>query len=1206
MKGSSLLTGLIIILAIIVIGALVTYSVWKDLPQVLWNVGKQIWNRMEEEAKELIEKGKRFFGYCKVKGDMLIYNISVDNVKAMKQAIENDGVSTEAIGLTEKMLRKIVLANVVTSSTSDTLCTVEISEKELLQDTGYTNMQEYIDSFDDGHKKQSVKDKIWKGDAEDYTLYYITDSIYFFKDTKKMIPTEGGVSVADDKDISDELKEIADEAGENIKEDVTAVIDGGKKIKEAMVEAYNSTSGNKLQKINAALEKGLEVLKELGVEVGEAVLTGIKEGAKEAIKSGKDFNKDSFLQYIADVFEEAYNSGRDAAEDKYNGGKAEDSGTTPKPIPEAPKTGTEETEKVAPPGEKWYLGIMGKIEVTNAQGTGLTYVTPEDMKSLIEVYNTNSGLGWDLNRGEKEQNIASVYTKDEDGNLIVIATNNIIKRYKYKLKAPNLPENAANVEEKGVDDSTKYLATEFKLELAGGETLEQIAIPLELLLDFLNYTGSPEYVDKFIDFAVENTKATIKAYSLTTETHIFNKTKYSIANDYIYELYDMVDLGDYKSDNMRAYKDLIFNRKYNGVYFPGSIVDLKDYESIKEDGNGKYSVDYIDRYLKLAYDPAEDFTYQGVFVEENVEQIEQAKEWYTQLASINTWYGNAQYEEPKRNFKYYIDDKEVQESDCTGLNYDKIATVEKTDSSIAKVVSFYNETTAKAIYGGDLENNFPKNEENSTNKKYLVHHEGKDSNDIYDDVLKSKLGTSQQSNFDGWTARKLGEIANIDKGKKNDDTGVFSGSDYLYLKYLEQNKQKYKPMVVVKDEVYEESTELPKYDPSRIDDFLLLWKDVNGKPVIYKDVYEEIGNGEMAVGELFASAPEEFFDILESAESTQNLSEIFRYIMYKYTGVNYGVDDSNFNIILGTEEYAGGDLVVWTDKMDNKEMILDKAKLTKAIDESFGGNSKKNLLDNVDAFIKMQNESHVNATFAVAVAMDESGAGTNWKDIDPSTYNWMSVKGDYNGQSINGWKKYPSYAVAVDSFGKIMKKTYFGAGNYTVQSIAPIYCPATSKIWAQNVISFMTKMYEKVGIQVEIGGITSGPDQNGVTSFTSSYGKTYQNYKQTVNAYRTEKLSGFEGNYPKTNLKSAGCYTTSVSIIASGYKNDKSLTPKVVNDTYRRNGWGSGHSIALKHYTGLNWTAVYANSNTVKNIIVNEVKNKKRPAIVRFTRHGLL
>ena len=120
-----------------------------------------------------------------------------------------------------------------------------------------------------------------------------------------------------------------------------------------------------------------------------------------------------------------------------------------------------------------------------------------------------------------------------------------------------------------------------------------------------------------------------------------------------------------------------------------------------------------------------------------------------------------------------------------------------------------------------------------------------------------------------------------------------------------------------------------------------------------------------------------------------------------------------------------------------------------------------NIIANTQAFLDMQAKYHVSAAFAACVTIAESSGGTDWSAISPSTYNWFSIKGDYNGQSQGEWKSYPSFAAAVDDFGNLIANSdnYYKKGKRTVNQIGPTYCNST---WSETVNKLMKESYENV------------------------------------------------------------------------------------------------------------------------------------------------
>lgn len=224
-----------------------------------------------------------------------------------------------------------------------------------------------------------------------------------------------------------------------------------------------------------------------------------------------------------------------------------------------------------------------------------------------------------------------------------------------------------------------------------------------------------------------------------------------------------------------------------------------------------------------------------------------------------------------------------------------------------------------------------------------------------------------------------------------------------------------------------------------------------------------------APGMDMASAPDMLFEILAGNPKTANLENAMRYVLHLVTGKDYGVSD--YKTALGSlNRRTGADY----DVTDESIFITDKNKLIEAI-KSLGLSAKaqQNLVDNVDAFLEMQSTYHINAAFAISIAIAESSAGTNWAAIDPSTHNWMSIRGDYNGQSIDGWRNYPNFKEATLDFGNLVSgNTYCGSGKTTISEIGAIYCPNTedfpnqSDTWTSNTQTQMTAILRAAGVDL--------------------------------------------------------------------------------------------------------------------------------------------
>lgn len=253
--------------------------------------------------------------------------------------------------------------------------------------------------------------------------------------------------------------------------------------------------------------------------------------------------------------------------------------------------------------------------------------------------------------------------------------------------------------------------------------------------------------------------------------------------------------------------------------------------------------------------------------------------------------------------------------------------------------------------------------------------------------------------------------------------------------------------------------------------------------------YEAAGKTNMVGG------AEWLFGLMEKDGRLQNLEQVMRYVMYKYTGKEYGVKELDLSIfnIRDFSDLTSVGLKVKVGETGAPE-ALTKQQIEEIISKRFSGEAYNNLMSAIDAFMEIQNRYHVNAVFAIAVAQKESSCGVNWAAIDPSTHNWYSIRGDYNGNSIDGWRKYPSFKEAVNDFGKLIgiSSYYFGGGNITIGNIGKSYCPPGDE-WSRGVSQFVKEMYESIGITIyAVGGNELQAKVVEVAQNSASYGISAQ------------------------------------------------------------------------------------------------------------------
>lgn len=842
---------------------------------------------------------------------------------------------------------------------------------------------------------------------------------------------------------------------------------------------------------------------------------------------------------------------------------------------------------------QWYLGAVGATKIVSEGGEDLEYkdaIGFAQMKASFEsnpqAYGEDSALSNQILRSyTTEGNIIKVY------NIVVDH-----KEYEYSFKNKNIPD----IHFSAADENNVYSLEENSFNLEDVVSTTAYQIPIELMLNMLDITGSSEFVEEFIDYALERIEVKVKACSIIEEDHTYDKEEYNIDSNFIAELYEMLQVsafGDSGNDNFKAYKGIIYDRKYNGSSFNHVVTKLSGFEDIDygeltdENGDKIYDVGKLKEYVKSAYDPPVGFDLGPISVTEGIETIHKVNNWQFYQSEIDTWYGDFQYSTPEKETEYSISTSsaEATQEEYDGFNFDSMNEFDnKADETITRV--YINKTLSNQV-GGLTANG---------NELYIV----QGGSDIYDDALQTDVGKADKSHYWNWTVKGLINIGMKDNGTYNENPGVFDGSDYIYSKYKKINTKTYKTESKLLKEVLNTSnvTQTNSNIDEKLKQFLSLLKNEDGqKPAVpsaslfkqdgkvvgYGDIYD----GDVPVGDmLFKNGALMLFNLLESSENTQNLVNVFKYLAYLYSGQDYGITSADqIAFLFSTNQYAGADFIVNT-AMSDKNIVLTKQKLKEAIEKTYSGQTKTNLLSALDGFINIQESKKVNSVFAVAVCIHESSGGTNWDLIDPSTYNWISIKGSYGGGYVDrkgtSWNRYSSFNDAVIHFGNLISgSNYFGAGKYTVTAIAPTYCDES---WGTAVVSEMTKIFSSIGISVNTGGIEGESD--GITTLTVG-DKTYKNFKQINPAYKSITLA----NYPNSTLYNSGCAVTSVSIICSAY--DPSITPVVVNN-YEASIGSTYHPGVVQHYTGI--PCSWVDKTGIRNDVVNQLK-RGYPTIVFIT-----
>ena len=310
------------------------------------------------------------------------------------------------------------------------------------------------------------------------------------------------------------------------------------------------------------------------------------------------------------------------------------------------------------------------------------------------------------------------------------------------------------------------------------------------------------------------------------------------------------------------------------------------------------------------------------------------------------------------------------------------------------------------------------------------------------------------------------------------------------------------------------------------------------------------------------SAPDWLFEVLAKNESTANMVDLTKYLLYKATGDTQFWDSKtkfDFSIYdpdnFVTTSEAGGDFVVKTDASGAAPVVTDKAKLEEGLKKWLKSNSKQrnNALSVVDTVLQCQEENKVNAVFVYAFLRQETGIGSA---------NTAHVKTENNWGSWNLGHVYSSPEENIKTITNGMQNgnIYFKKGNTTVSKIGAIYCPNEPSHpnqgddWIQKVSKNMSDLYSCMGIQTSVSGGSGSIAKGGAGTkgvYTSTKGKKYNLYLQGSGAPWANNDYG-----DLHSMARAGCGPTAEAIIASAY--NANITPETARaDIVKHYGFGN-------------------------------------------------
>ena len=217
------------------------------------------------------------------------------------------------------------------------------------------------------------------------------------------------------------------------------------------------------------------------------------------------------------------------------------------------------------------------------------------------------------------------------------------------------------------------------------------------------------------------------------------------------------------------------------------------------------------------------------------------------------------------------------------------------------------------------------------------------------------------------------------------------------------------------------------------------------------------------------SAAEWLFEILETNDSTKDtFVDLMKYLLYKATGVNYGVTEFDFSIFYpGSLTSVGANDYIVNIDMSSQDIVITDLETLKTAFSGYSGSSE--LIAHAQEFLDFQEEYRVNAVFAAAVSISETSAGRAGHAVNGKN-NWFNIECTCGNSSHGRFETYSSASESIERFYWQISQGgyYFTEGNYTVRSIGMIYCEDADAPggWIDNTLTFMTQMFQAAGIDV--------------------------------------------------------------------------------------------------------------------------------------------
>lgn len=588
--------------------------------------------------------------------------------------------------------------------------------------------------------------------------------------------------------------------------------------------------------------------------------------------------------------------------------------------------------------DKYYLQTKGIVTIYNASDKELVYYPKDALQKIYDIdyigkINDNPNFA-----NSVMDYLKRCYTLSDDGGIEIYSfnTEKIEEVYEYA--------------DQGIKSTKENNNGQAKLTKVDYNTsISQFGTPVEFLVDLMEITGSKEFVNSVIKLANEENHIKLGLYETksvfeeTINTEYNQNTKVTGKKlDVTYEVKDSdnnviphteekIDGEDEKINiKITANKDGNYSLYKNGkivTKYVTSYGETPDYVFLKSGESGGWNNQTKPSQAEKAKEDLGKITVKTIkTTEENRYDIA--------VKSINTWYAKITQENTSNTVNSYYTVNENNEQ----ISIDSPYNVLKSYGELEKLE--YNSQDNDTMFNTDY-------------KKETSEGETSFINSIYNYTIRKKEDNYSYNDY---------EFSNIEIEKSN----------------------------ITKSQLYERKSTsvtngIPKgtYD---VDKFIALLKNNSGEKIRYKDFYK----GTTGVGEMLVNGDQMLFQLLDSSPNTQGLSDVMKYILYKYTGRSYGVEEWDFYAFDMQNSSGGVGINVNTINISKEEFVkcVREFRNDAGYQERFAKYAEK-----IYDICKSKN---INPVLCVAQAGQESNFGASVPSNSKWNYWGLAV---YNDQS---------------------------------------------------------------------------------------------------------------------------------------------------------------------------------------------------------------